>query len=386
MKTTQPEATADSASAGSPERPARGARLSPKALGSALVNRYATVLLLGVLIVVFGVATDKFLTTQNWQNLLVTQAVVACVALAAILPLVAGEFDLSLGYLLGVLAMLGAYLAKHGGDASIVILAMLAGGLFIGLVDGVLTVYFKISSFIATLGVGILLSGVTLGLSGGQVLFSGIPQALTNLGKGSFLGVGTTVWLALVLALILLYVLEHTPFGRRLYAVGGSERVAFLAGVRTGLVKLAAFGAAGLLVGIGAIFALGQSGAANPGFGPDLLLPAYAAAFLGVTTYRPGYYNVPGTIVAIILLAVGFNGLNLLGAPFWVQPIFNGAVLLIAVITARAEARHVRVGGHGLRTNARRRARGSADDRPHPQARARHPLVPDAPEVLPYSL
>jgi ribose transport system permease protein len=344
MKTTQPEATAESASAGTRARSARGARLSPKALGSALVNRYATVLLLGVLIIVFGVATDKFLTTQNWQNLLVTHAVVACVALAAILPLVAGEFDLSLGYLVGVLAMLGAYLAKHGGDASIVILAMLAGGLFIGLANGVLTVYFKISSFIATLGVGIVLSGVTLGLSGGQVLFSGIPQALTNLGKGSFLGVGTTVWLALVLALILLYVLEHTPFGRRLYAVGGSERVAFLAGVRTGLVKLAAFGAAGLLVGIGAIFALGQSGAANPGFGPDLLLPAYAAAFLGVTTYRPGYYNVPGTIVAIILLAVGFNGLNLLGAPFWVQPIFNGAVLLIAVITARAEARHVRVG------------------------------------------
>jgi ribose transport system permease protein len=176
------------------------------------------------------------------------------------------------------------------------------------------------------------------------VLFSNIPTALTDLGKGQFLGVGTTVWLALVLAVALLYVLEHTPFGRRLYAVGGSERVAFLAGVRTGRVKIAAFAGAGLLVAIGAIFALGQSGAANPGFGADLLLPAYAAAFLGVTTYRPGYYNVPGAIVAIVLLAVGFNGLNLLGAPFWVQPIFNGAVLLLAVITARAESRHVKVG------------------------------------------
>ena len=93
---------------------------------------------------------------------------------------------------------------------------------------------------------------------------------------------------------------------------------------------------------IGAVFDLGQSGAANPGFGPDLLLPAYAAAFLGVTSYRPGYYNIPGAIVAILLLAVGFNGLNLLGAPFWVQPIFNGAVLIIAVVTARAEARHIK--------------------------------------------
>jgi ribose transport system permease protein len=221
---------------------------------------------------------------------------------------------------------------------------MLLAGVAVGLFNGALTVFFKISSFIATLGVGIVLSGATLGLSNGKVLFSGIPQSLTDLGSGTILGVGTTVWLTLILAAVLLYLLEHTPFGRRLYAVGGSERVAFLAGVRTGAVKLVAFGAAGLLVGIGAVFSLAQSGAANPGFGSDLLLPAYAAAFLGVTTYRPGYYNVPGTVVAIVLLAVGFNGLNLLGAPFWVQPIFNGAVLLIAVVTARAESRSVKVG------------------------------------------
>jgi ribose transport system permease protein len=133
-------------------------------------------------------------------------------------------------------------------------------------------------------------------------------------------------------------VLEQTPFGRKLYAVGGSERVAFLAGIRTGLLKIAAFALAGLLIGIGAIFALGQNGAANAGFGPELLLPAYAAAFLGVTTYRPGYYNIPGAVIAILLMAVGFNGLNLLGAPFWVQPIFNGTVLVVAVICARAES------------------------------------------------
>lgn len=335
------------ASTDSPEPgPAPRARSSSPvgALVSMIFTRYATVVLLAVLVVVFSLTTSKFMTAQNWQNLLVTQAVVACLALAAILPLVAGEFDLSIGYLVGVLAMLGAFLAGKGGGFIEVVAAMIAGGLLIGFLNGVLTVYFRISSFIATLGVGILLSGVTLGLSGGQVLFSGIPSQLTSLGSGTFLGIATTVWLALVLGGILLYVLEHTPFGRRLYAVGGSERVAFLAGVRTGPMKVAAFSIAGGLVAIGAIFSLAQSGAANPGFGSDLLLPAYAAAFLGVTTYRPGYYNVPGAIVAIVLLAVGFNGLNLLGAPFWVQPIFNGAVLLLAVITARAESRRVKVG------------------------------------------
>lgn len=323
---------------------ARPAPRRARGIAATILNRYATVLLLMALIVVFSLTTDKFLTARNWQSLLVEQAVVACVTLAAILPLVAGEFDLSLGYLIGVLAMLGAYLAGHAAGGALVVLAMLGGGVLMGIVNGVLTVKFKISSFIATLGVGILLSGVTLGLSGGQVLFSGIPTGIADLGKGRFLSIGTTVWLALILAAILLYVLEHTPTGRQLYAIGGSERVAFLAGIRTGLLKILAFAAAGLLVGVGAIFELGQSGAANPSFGPELLLPAYAAAFLGVTTYRPGYYNVPGAVVAILLLAVGFNGLNLLGAPFWVQPIFNGGVLLIAVISARSEARHVKVG------------------------------------------
>jgi ribose transport system permease protein len=219
---------------------------------------------------------------------------------------------------------------------------MLVAGVVVGLINGALTVGFEISSFIATLGTGILISGLTYGISKGEVVFSGVPQAIIYIGQESFLGLAITVWLTLILALLLLYLTEHTPLGRKLYATGGSERVAFLAGIRTGRLKVLAFAIAGLLVGVGAVFELGQSGAANPGFGPDLLLPAYAAAFLGVTAYRPGYYNIPGTIIAILLLAIGFNGLNLLGAPFWVQPIFNGAVLIVAVITARAEARHIK--------------------------------------------
>lgn len=304
-----------------------------------VVTRYATVLLLMLFVVVFSVASPQFLTAANWQNLLVVQAVVSCSAFAAILPLVVGEFDLSLGNMIGFLTMLGAFLGGQGYGGPVVIPMMLLGGVLAGLLNGFLTVYFQISSFIATLGTGILLSGFTMGLSGGQVLFDGIPQAILSVGQGHIMSLGITVWLTAMIAAVLLYVLEQTPFGRKLYAVGGSERVAFLAGIRTGALKIAAFALAGLLIGIGAIFALGQNGAANAGFGPELLLPAYAAAFLGVTTYRPGYYNIPGAMIAILLMAVGFNGLNLLGAPFWVQPIFNGTVLVVAVICARAESR-----------------------------------------------
>lgn len=309
-----------------------------------VLTRYATVLLLLVLVIVFASLSNQFITARNLQNILVVQTVVSCVAFAALFPLIVGEFDLSLGYLIGFVVMLGAYLGGAGFDAAVVLPAMIVAGTAVGFLSGLLTVTFKISSFISTLGIGILLSGLTLSLSGGQVLFDGIPPFVLSIGQTSFLGLAVSVWFTLLIAIVLFYLLEQTPAGRKFYAVGGSERVAFLAGIKTKWVKVLAFTLAGLIISIGGIFELGQSGAASAGFGPDLLLPGYAAAFLGVTTYKPGYFNVPGTLVAILLLAVGFNGLNLLGAPFWMQPIFNGLVLIIAVITARSEARQLQKG------------------------------------------
>ncbi|WP_337182370.1 ABC transporter permease [Shinella sp.] len=319
-------------------------RSSLAAFGKAFLTRYATVLLLVVLIIVFASLSNQFVTARNLQNILVVQTVVSCVAFAALFPLIVGEFDLSLGYLIGFVVMLGAYLGGAGFDASVVIPAMIVAGTGVGFLSGLLTVTFKISSFISTLGIGILLSGLTLSLSGGQVLFNGIPPFVLAIGQTSFVGLAVSVWFTLLIAVVLFYLLEQMPMGRKFYAVGGSERVAFLAGIKTKRVKVLAFTLAGLIVSIGGVFELGQSGAASAGFGPDLLLPGYAAAFLGVTTYKPGYFNVPGTLVAILLLAVGFNGLNLLGAPFWMQPIFNGLVLIIAVITARSEARQLKRG------------------------------------------
>jgi ribose transport system permease protein len=312
--------------------------------GKYIVSHFGTVLLLLVLIALFTLLTPNFFTGQNWTNILVVQVVVGSVTFGALLPLITGEFDLSMGYSLGFISMLGAYLAGHGAGAGTVIPVMVISGMTIGVVNGILTVYFKISSFIATLGTGLLLSGLTLGLSGGQVLFTNIPNIIIDIGQKHVLGVAISVWIIVVLATVLFYVLEHTPFGRHLYAIGGNERVAFLAGIKTSLIKIVAFSISGFFVSVGSIFQLGQSGAATPTFGPELLLPAYAGVFLGVTTYKPGYYNVIGTVVAILLLAVGFNGLSLLGAPFWVQPIFNGTVLLIAILTAKTESRKVKIG------------------------------------------
>jgi len=337
LPSISPGATAHAAGASGP-------RSGPAYLAFEAARRYATVGLLIILIVVFGFTAPDFLTTANFQDLLISQTVGACVAFAALLPLIIGDFDLSLGYGVGFLAMVGEYVAEHGANAIEITLLMLAGGIIVGLINGLLVVQLRIGAFVATLATGIIMSSLTEGISGGQILFGGVPNVLIDLGRNQFLGLGISVWIVLLLALIMMWVLEHVPVGRRWYAIGGSERVAFLAGVPTRRLRIMAFVVAGLLVAIGSIFQLGIRASADPTFGPELLLPAYAVVFLGVTTHRPGYYNVVGTVVAIVVLAVGFNGLSLLGVPFWVEPLFDGIVLLVAVLAARAEARQVRVG------------------------------------------
>jgi ribose transport system permease protein len=320
----------------------RSGEVMSRVLGGS--RQYGTVFLLGILILVFALASDAFFTWTNFKSILITQTVIACVTFGVMLPLIVGEFDLSVGYMVGFIAMLGAWLAGHGWSVLLIILVMLSVGALIGFINSILIDRTHISSFIATLGVGIILQGFTQGLSGGSVLTADIPRVVIDIGREYAGPVSISVWITLGLIVALFYLLEHTPLGRSWYAIGGSEKVSYLAGLRTKRLKSAAFALGGLLVGVGAIFALGQNGSASPSFGPELLLPAYAGAFLGVTTYKGGYYNVIGSIVGILVLAVGFNGLSLVGVPFWIQPVFNGTVLLVAVLAARAETRKVRVG------------------------------------------
>jgi len=305
------------------------------------IRGYEIVFILIGLLVVFTLASSQFMTSSNFINLALISAVPAVMALAVLSPLIIGEFDLSVGYSLGFCMMLEAVTAQHTKSAFLIILVGLVAGLVIGIINGCLTVFSKISSFIATLGVGIILNGGTQGLSNGAVIYQNIPNAVTKLAIPSFLALTPATWITIALALVLFYIYEHTPFGRYWYAIGGSQRVAFLAGIKTVRMRVIAFALGGLLVGVAANFSLAESGSANPSFGPDLMLPAYAMAFLGVTTFRPGKYNVFGTVAALFLLTIGFNGLSLLGVPFWIQPIFNGGALLIAVLVAKKEGRQV---------------------------------------------
>lgn len=305
------------------------------------VRRQSILILVAVLFCVFSIlAPATFPTVDNLRGLALGQSVSALLALAVLMVVVSGEFDLSAGYVLGFSAVLAAKLAGElGWSPAVAIVAALLAGAAFGLVSGTLVARLRVHSLIATLGVGLAVSGLSVGVSGGQTLSTNIPEVITSLARHRILGLEAAIWLVLVVAVVMYVVLVRTPLGRKIYAVGGSETVARMVGIRVQLLKTGMFVAAGLLAALAGLLQLGLSGAANPAYGSNLLLPAFAAVFLGSTTVSPGFFNVWGTLLAVALLAIGFSGLGLMGVPFWVEPVFDGVALIVGVLLSRWTAK-----------------------------------------------
>jgi ribose transport system permease protein len=305
--------------------------------GRAFLYRYAVALALALMVVLFSaLLPHTFFTVGNFQTIVSSQAVLLILALGLTVPLLVGEFDLSIAAMLGFAAILLTYLTGKAGWAAVpAIAAVLAAGVLVGAVNGLFVVRFGVNAFITTLGTGTVLTGLTLAVSGGQIL-NGVPQAIVDVASNDFLlGLPAPVFIGLALAVALWFVYDHTPLGRYLFFVGESREVARLAGLRVDRMRWLALVAASVLATVGGILAAGQLGAADPSSGPNFLLPAFAAAFLGATTIKPGRFNAWGTVIAQYVLITWVTGLQLLGASSWVEQVFNGTALVIAVTFAR---------------------------------------------------
>jgi ribose transport system permease protein len=301
-------------------------------LGDA-ANRYGLLVLFALVVVLFSVLKpDTFPTVENAQTIASTQAVVALLALAATLPLIAGQFDVSIGFQLGLSQTLCAGLMiKNGWSAFPAATAGVAACVVIGAVNGLLVTRLRLSSFITTLGVGTVVLGLTQ-LYGNDETISGLlPSSFTALGLNQVAGIPLPFVYVAVVAIILWFAMEYTSWGRECHATGGNPRAALLAGVRTERVTFQCFVLAGLLSGLAGVLSVTILGAAAPSVGLGALLPAYAAAFLGATAFRPGRFNSFGTLLGIYLLATGVTGLQSLGAQFYVEQLFYGGALLIAL-------------------------------------------------------
>jgi ribose transport system permease protein len=309
-------------------------------------TRYGLVLALLVMFAGFSAARpDTFPDKGNVFAILGTQGTLGILSLAVMLPLIAGEFDLSVGATLGFSAILSIwFIGQSHWSVGLTIAVVVLIGLAVGMINAFFVVVIGLSAFIATLGTATILGGLALYVSGGQVLFSGLPTSFTNLGQWKVGGLPVPFLYFLGLVVVVWYLLEHTPFGRLLTAVGLGRSPAKLAGVRVRLLITVSFLLAGGLAAVAGVIQAAQLASASPTGGPDALLPAFAGAFLGATTIKRGQFNAWGTFVGVYFLAIGISGLQQLGLPYWFSPVFNGLALLIAVSGTALLARRRRVG------------------------------------------
>lgn len=322
------------------------ARPSARRVGIAvrLVSTYGLVVLLAVLIIVFSFAKpDTFPTAFNARSILGDKSIVALLALAETVVIAAGHFDLSVGYGIGLAHILSIGLQTRSGWpwwlASLVVIVLMGG---IGLVNGLLVTRAKIDSFIATLGVGTFVWGVASWYTKGEQVLGKLPHAFREI-AGSPAGIPLPAVYLAVIALTLWVMFEYVPVGRYLYVLGDNPKAAELTGISSRRYATGAFVMSGALTGIAGVVLGARLGVGQSSVGSEYLLPAFVGALLGGTAIRPGRVNVIGTITAVFALGVAVAGLQQLGAQFYVEPLFNGAMLVTAVgLAGYASRRRVR--------------------------------------------
>jgi ribose transport system permease protein len=298
-----------------------------------LMSNQALLLLTVLLVVLFSVIMPRtFPTLLTVQSILSDKAIVAFLALAEMAVISCAQFDLSVGFNVSLLHSLAiGLIVNNGMPWPAVFVVILALGVFMGLVNGLLVRLAKIDSFIATLGVGTFNYGLAGWYTGGQQLIGDLPTGFTALDQIRVFGVPFSALLLMAIAVVMWIVFEFLPIGRYLYVIGANERTAELTGIRVNRYVIGTFMVSGLLTAVASLALAARIQVGQSNVGQEFLLPAFVGALLGATTVKPGRVNVWGTLVAVLILAVGISGIEQLGGEFYVESLFNGGALVIAV-------------------------------------------------------
>ncbi len=314
--------------------PAHGS-LAGQPLGhrvATLLPVYGLVILAIILAVVFSlILPDTFPTWLNVRSLLSDKAVVAMLSLAATVPMMTGKIDLTVGYGVVLWHILAISLQLDGVPWPIAVLIVLALGILFGFFNGILVEIAQIDSFIATLGTGTVTYAIALWWTGGRQVIGHLSPSFFVIETASVFGIPAPALYVAGLALTLWTLSVYTPLGRYLYAIGANPRAAELNGIPTRRYVILAFMTSSGITAIAGVVLAARLRLGQASVGLEFLLPALVGAFLGSTTITPGRVNVWGTIVGVVILAIGISGIEQLGGAFWVEPAFNGTTLLIAI-------------------------------------------------------
>ena len=314
---------------------------SARSLGVLRLDRYSGLYLAVILIVVFAVMLpDTFGTVSNARVIAGSAAIAGILTLAVTVSMAAGTFDISIAANMTFsICFLGALLNDGGVPWVFAVVLTVTAGALVGAVNALLISTIGVEAIIATLGMSSVLAALSFWVADGQtVLLTDVGETFTNLGTMSIATVPITVYYLAAVAVALWYLMEHTPIGRYLYAIGSNPQASKLAGIRVGRLRWLSLIMTGALAALAGVVLTMQLGAASFGAGAPYLLPAFAATFLGSTQILPGRFNVRGTIVALYLLTIAVKGLQLQYPSLpWIKDMVEGLVLLVAVsVTTRA--------------------------------------------------
>jgi ribose transport system permease protein len=320
----------------SPEPPAPEAAeptKKPSPLRTLNFERWALLVAWGVVVLFFSLDKPKiYPTSGNFQTIFGSQAVLLVLALGLIIVLTTGDFDLSIASNMSLSAMIIAVLnTQHHWSILPAILFAVFISTMVGVINGGLVVLMGVDSFIVTLGVGTIALGMVQWISSGNNV-TGTATVLTTWTIGHRIGgISLIFYYGVAATLLLFYVFEFTPLGRRLLFVGRGRSVSRLSGLRVNRIRWGSFIVCGFFAGLAGVMYAGSLGGADPISGQTFLLPAFAASFLGATAIYPGRFNPIGTFIAVYFLVSGITGLQLLGVENFVQQLFYGGALVIAV-------------------------------------------------------
>jgi ribose transport system permease protein len=303
-------------------------------------GRFGILILWGLTIVVFWLLRpETFGTWANFQSIFGSQAILLILALGLLLTLSVGELDLSITGVMTVSVVLVGYLnVKHGWPLAPTLVVALGFGLLAGAINAFFVVVVGVESIVVTLGMGTLLVGVAQAINIETEV--GVAPDLVNAVSTQVLGLPLAFWFAVLLTVLVWYLMTLTPLGRHMHFVRMGPDVARLSGVRVPMIRAAALIATAFISALAGVVDAGILSASDPNGSAAYLLPAFSAAFLGSTTIEPGRFNAWGTFVAVYFLVTGITGLQLLGLSGWIESVFYGASLVLAVALARVVSRY----------------------------------------------
>lgn len=300
---------------------------------SRLVPVYGLVILTVFLLLLFSVLLPgTFPTLLNLRSIISDKAIIMLLSLGVMIPMSAGRIDLTVGYGIVLWHILAISLqTMYGFSWPMAVLTVLLLGAIMGFLNGLLVEVAKIDSFIATLGTGTVLYALALWHTGGRQIVGGLDPTFYALSTKMVFGLPITGYYVIAIALLMWVIYEYLPIGRYLYAIGASPKAAALNGIPVRKFVMGSFIASGLMTALAGVLLAAKLRIGQASVGLEFLLPALVGAFLGSTTIKPGRVNVWGTMIGVIILAVGISGIQQFGGSFWVEPMFNGVTLIVAI-------------------------------------------------------